>query len=156
MKPPGQANARRRAPAALGLVRPYLRTEWAVSRAGVRLLQTTAEAALGAASAKVHVIPVGEVPDAAGQGDLGPVLQQDHPLRPLDEIYPLRLVELLGLGVDEFVELRVGVVGPVAGACDPLGMVEAKGAVRLVVRQGGGEGEVEVAGEGHVHDENAP
>src|SRR3989304_8299567 len=136
----------------LGLLCPYLGAVRAVYRAGVRRLQTTAKAP-GALGAEVHVLPVRDVLDAAGHGDLGPVLRQDHPLRPLDDIYPLRLVELLGLSVDGLVGVRVGVVGPVAGACDALGMVEAEGAVRLVVREVGEEGDVEVAGEKGVADE---
>jgi hypothetical protein len=103
----------------------------------------------------VDVLPAGRVVEAAGEGELRPVLREDHPLGFKDDLLALLLNELLGLGVDEDVQLGVGVVGPVASAGDSLGVVEGEGPIRLGVGEVGEEGHVEVAVEDGVADEGA-
>src|SRR3990170_2648942 len=79
------------------LLRPYLGAVRAIFHAGDGRAQIGAAEASGTLGTEVQVLPGREVADAAGEGELGPVLRQDHALRPLDDFYSRRLVELLGL-----------------------------------------------------------
>src|SRR3990172_6939902 len=103
----------------------------------------------------MDVLPTGGVSEAAGKRQLRPVLRQDHPLGLKDDISAFLYVELLGLGVDEDVQVRVVVVGPVSRAGNALGVVEAQRPVGLAKGQVGKESHVEVAWEDRRGDESA-
>src|SRR3972149_9878480 len=103
----------------------------------------------------MDVLPRGGVTKAARKGQLRPVLRQDHPLGLKDDISAFLYVELLGLGVDQDIQVRVVVVGPVSRAGNALGVVEAQRPVGLRGGQVGEEGHVEVAWEDRRGNEGA-